>query len=131
MSQTHFPCLDKHSKRQDELKSTTQRAMEGPEPNYAKVVSGYDTFTYTKPFKFQHGGQLLHGYQIAYETWGQLNADRTNAILLHTGLSVPLSATVTRNQSMKIDVSCRLRRMQSLATRTSQVDGGNSLSGQA
>ncbi len=25
--------------------------------------------------------------QIAYETWGELNADRSNAVLLHTGLS--------------------------------------------
>lgn len=29
----------------------------------------------------------LEGVQIAYETWGELNADKSNAVLLHTGLS--------------------------------------------
>ncbi len=30
---------------------------------------------------------VLPELHLAYETWGTLNADRTNAILLHTGLS--------------------------------------------
>ena len=38
------------------------------------------------PFKLWKGG-VLSGAQIAYESWGQLNADRSNAILLFTGLS--------------------------------------------
>ena len=38
------------------------------------------------PFGFKRGGQL-HGSQMAYETWGQLNAARDNAVLLLTGLS--------------------------------------------
>lgn len=38
------------------------------------------------PFAFKRGGQL-HGAQMAYETWGQLNAARDNAVLLLTGLS--------------------------------------------
>lgn len=33
-----------------------------------------------------HGGVLPELY-IAYETWGTLNSDKSNAILLHTGLS--------------------------------------------
>ncbi|MEJ1965729.1 MAG: homoserine O-acetyltransferase [Gammaproteobacteria bacterium] len=38
------------------------------------------------PFPMWRGG-VLHGARIAYETWGELNATRSNAILLFTGLS--------------------------------------------
>jgi homoserine O-acetyltransferase len=38
------------------------------------------------PFPMWRGGQL-HGALVAYETWGTLNEDRDNAILLFTGLS--------------------------------------------
>lgn len=38
------------------------------------------------PFTLWKGGSLS-GAQIAYESWGQLNAARSNAILLFTGLS--------------------------------------------
>jgi homoserine O-acetyltransferase/O-succinyltransferase len=38
------------------------------------------------PFPMWRGG-TLHGARIAYETWGELNAARDNAILLFTGLS--------------------------------------------
>jgi homoserine O-acetyltransferase len=38
------------------------------------------------PFPMWRGG-ALHGAQIAYETWGRLNAARDNALLLFTGLS--------------------------------------------
>ena len=38
------------------------------------------------PFPLYRGGSL-HGAAIAYETWGALNAERDNAILLFTGLS--------------------------------------------
>jgi homoserine O-acetyltransferase/O-succinyltransferase len=38
------------------------------------------------PFRLYRGG-VLHGAQVAYESWGQLNAARDNAILLFTGLS--------------------------------------------
>jgi len=38
------------------------------------------------PFPMWRGG-VLHGAQIAYETWGKLNAARDNAVLLFTGLS--------------------------------------------
>ena len=39
-----------------------------------------------------HGGGVLHGARIAYESWGKLNADKSNAILLFTGLSPPAHA---------------------------------------
>lgn len=38
------------------------------------------------PFPMWKGGQLTRA-QLAYECWGELNADRSNAILLFTGLS--------------------------------------------
>jgi homoserine O-acetyltransferase/O-succinyltransferase len=44
-----------------------------------------------QPFTLWKGG-ALHGAQIAYECWGELNADRSNAILLFTGLSPPAHA---------------------------------------
>lgn len=39
-----------------------------------------------KPFKLDHKGELPE-LEIAYETWGSLNPQKSNAILLHTGLS--------------------------------------------
>jgi len=38
------------------------------------------------PFPMWRGGEL-HGARLAYETWGELNAARDNALLLFTGLS--------------------------------------------
>ncbi|KAG1447664.1 hypothetical protein G6F57_017021 [Rhizopus arrhizus] len=38
------------------------------------------------PFPFKRGG-ALHGARVAYETWGTLAADASNAILIVTGLS--------------------------------------------
>ncbi|WP_434031119.1 homoserine O-acetyltransferase MetX [[Pseudomonas] boreopolis] len=38
------------------------------------------------PFPMKRGG-ALHGARIAYETWGELDAGRGNAILIVTGLS--------------------------------------------
>jgi homoserine O-acetyltransferase/O-succinyltransferase len=43
------------------------------------------------PFPMWRGG-ALHGARIAYETWGELNAARDNALLLFTGLSPPAHA---------------------------------------
>lgn len=39
-----------------------------------------------RPFRFHRGGEVP-GLELAYETWGELNADRSNAVLLFTGLS--------------------------------------------
>lgn len=38
---------------------------------------------------------VLQGFTLAYETWGELNADKTNTILLHTGLSASSHAKST------------------------------------
>ncbi|HEY3731371.1 MAG TPA: homoserine O-acetyltransferase [Steroidobacteraceae bacterium] len=46
------------------------------------------------PFRLYGGGQLQQA-QIAYESWGQLNPARDNAILLFTGLSPSAHAAAT------------------------------------
>lgn len=38
------------------------------------------------PFRM-HGGGELHSARLAYETWGELNAHRDNALIIFTGLS--------------------------------------------
>ena len=43
------------------------------------------------PFHFWRGGELREG-QVAYETWGQLNQKRDNAVLIFTGMSPPAHA---------------------------------------
>lgn len=40
----------------------------------------------TTPFRMKRGGEL-HGARVAYETWGTLDGERGNAILILTGLS--------------------------------------------
>lgn len=41
---------------------------------------------YTQPFEFRRGGSLPQ-IDLAYECWGQLNADRSNAVMILTGIS--------------------------------------------
>lgn len=43
-------------------------------------------FSLSSPFAMKRGGEL-HGAQLAYETWGELSANRDNALLILTGLS--------------------------------------------
>lgn len=43
-------------------------------------------FALSSPFRMKRGGTLV-GARLAYETWGELNAARDNAILILTGLS--------------------------------------------
>lgn len=70
------------------LFSSRAHSLEGPEPAYHEIVSGYEVFKYRKdPFRLKYNENSLHEYQLAYETWGQLNAKKNNAILIFTGLS--------------------------------------------
>lgn len=48
--------------------------------NYLKI------FNIPSSFSFHRGGQLEQGI-LAYETWGELNKDGSNAVLILTGLS--------------------------------------------
>ncbi|ANB14838.1 homoserine O-acetyltransferase [Sugiyamaella lignohabitans] len=77
--QMAFPCLDK-------LETRTSSYEFGPEPSYAKVVSGYEVYHSSERLDLDYGGTLQE-FDIAYETWGTLNSEKSNAILLHTGLS--------------------------------------------
>ncbi|KAK9472086.1 Alpha/Beta hydrolase protein [Dipodascopsis tothii] len=78
-----FPCLDALESR---TRALAPEAEEANEPTYTQNLSGYQVFHSAAPLHLDHGG-VLHEYDIAYETWGTLNADASNAVLLHTGLS--------------------------------------------
>jgi homoserine O-acetyltransferase len=49
-----------------------------------------------EPFRFASGGQIPH-VELAYETWGELNTDRSNAVLILTGLSPNAHAASSEN----------------------------------
>ena len=67
------------------------RAIETPRP---ASVSAAVSVPLPDPFHMHRGG-TLHGARIAYESWGQLNAARDNAIILFTGLSPSAHAAAT------------------------------------
>ncbi|KAH9827654.1 Serine O-acetyltransferase [Teratosphaeria destructans] len=90
--QLAFPCLDNVEQRTQKLNS--RRSMSGPEPSYTS--GAHETFHSNEPFLTDWGG-VLPGFDIAYETWGTLNADKSNAILLHTGLSASSHAHSTES----------------------------------
>ena len=80
-----FPCLDTLDIRTANLRRNPPPKQIDP-ANPLGLHSGHETFHYPYEFVMDHGGVLPELY-IAYETWGTLNADKSNAILLHTGLS--------------------------------------------
>ncbi|KAA1078112.1 hypothetical protein PGT21_028787 [Puccinia graminis f. sp. tritici] len=67
-------------------KHPSPRAPDGPEPTYSKLVSGYQIYHHSTPFKLDYG-HSLPSFDLAYEVWGKLSDDKDNVILLHTGLS--------------------------------------------
>ncbi|RHZ83472.1 hypothetical protein Glove_92g40 [Diversispora epigaea] len=75
----NFPCIDN-------ILFRTRSLDGGPEPAYEKIVSGYSVYHHTEPLLCDYGGYLPK-FDIAYETWGELNEKKDNAILIHTGLS--------------------------------------------
>ncbi|CAO1626513.1 unnamed protein product [Sympodiomycopsis kandeliae] len=94
-----FPCLDANDARTQRLLAQTGPSLSleeerdpssssssGPEPTYTFVTSGFKTFHHPSPLYLDYGG-FLPEFNVAYETWGTLNASRDNAILIHTGLS--------------------------------------------
>ena len=87
--QLAFPCLDTTELR---TQSLSKRSMLGPEPSY---TSGqHEKFHSAEPLLLDWGG-VLPSFDIAYESWGTLNSDKSNAILLHTGLSASSHAHST------------------------------------
>lgn len=91
-----FPCVDANEARTARILASQGPAIDlpaeddatsdGPEPLYSNIVSGYKVYHHSEPFLLDYGGELPE-FDIAYETWGKLNQDGTNTILLHTGLS--------------------------------------------
>ncbi|KAI5481150.1 homoserine o-acetyltransferase [Pseudohyphozyma bogoriensis] len=106
-----FPCVDANELRTAKLLESRQSKLppadlpnfpsppdstdpEGPEPAYANVVSGYKVYHHPHPFPLDYGGRLP-SFSLAYETWGTLNADKSNVVLVHTGLSASSHAHST------------------------------------
>ena len=50
------------------------------------VETHFQTFREDEPFRLRDGGELPE-FTLAYESWGTLNADGSNAILLFHALS--------------------------------------------
>lgn len=85
-----FPCLDAQEQKNAALQNLSMES--GPEPSY---TSGKHLVFHAKePILLDWGG-ILSEFDIAYETWGTLNNDKSNAILLHTGLSASSHAHST------------------------------------
>lgn len=85
-----FPCLDALDAKSASLSARSLQS--GPEPSY--TTGHHELFQCREPLLLDWGG-ILPEFDIAYETWGQLNADKSNAILLHTGLSASSHAHST------------------------------------
>jgi homoserine O-acetyltransferase len=92
-----FPCLDASEAKTANLQQRQTRSLNsGPEPSY--TTGQHLTFHSPEPFLLDWGG-ILPQFDIAYETWGTLNPDKTNAILIHTGLSASSHAHSTPSNS--------------------------------
>ena len=85
-----FPCLDAIETKTAKLEARSLST--GPEPTY--TTGATEVYRCSEPLLLDWGGTLPE-FDIAYETWGTLNADRSNAILLHTGLSASSHAHST------------------------------------
>ncbi len=85
-----FPCLDAIETRSATLEANL--VLQRPEPSY--TAGATLNFHSREPLLLDWGG-VLREYNIAYEAWGTMNADRSNVILLHTGLSASSHAHST------------------------------------
>lgn len=85
-----FPCLDAQEAKSALLSARSLQS--GPEPSY--TTGQHEQYHCEDPLLLDWGG-VLPEFDIAYETWGQLNSDKSNAILLHTGLSASSHAHST------------------------------------
>ena len=89
-----FPCLDAQEAK---TASLSKRSLtSGPEPSY---TTGKHRSWHSQDALLLDWGGVLPQFDIAYETWGQLNEDKSNAILLHTGLSASSHAHSTEANS--------------------------------
>lgn len=85
-----FPCLDAVETTSASLEARSTSS--GPEPSY---TTGATLKYHCKdPILLDWGG-ILREFDIAYEAWGTMNQDKSNVILLHTGLSASSHAHST------------------------------------
>lgn len=89
-----FPCLDAQDARSATL--STRSLPSGPEPSYA--TGEHLSWHSTDSLLLDWGG-VLPEFDIAYESWGRLDEAKSNAILLHTGLSASSHAHSTEINS--------------------------------
>jgi len=87
-----FPCLDALENRSATLKKEVRSDASGPEPSY---TAGATQVYHCHESLLLDWGGVLPEFDIAYESWGQMNADKSNVILLHTGLSASSHAHST------------------------------------
>jgi len=85
-----FPCLDAREARTASLSNSSPTS--GPEPSY--TTGRHQNWQSQAPLLLDWGG-VLPQFNIAYESWGRLNHQKSNAILLHTGLSASSHAHST------------------------------------
>jgi homoserine O-acetyltransferase len=85
-----FPCLDALEARSASL--SARSLSSGPEPSY---TTGHHNLFHSEQALLLDWGGILPQFDIAYETWGHLNEGKSNAILLHTGLSASSHAHST------------------------------------
>lgn len=95
-----FPCVDAHAARESFIRrrpaDTNDASESGPEPPYSRPnPESYKTYHHTSPLPLTYYSTPLPSFEIAYETWGTLSADKANVILLHTGLSASSHAAST------------------------------------
>ena len=89
-----FPCLDAQEAKTARL--SARSLASGPEPSYA--TGQHQNWLSHEPLLLDWGG-LLRQFNIAFETWGELNKQKNNAILLHTGLSASSHAHSTETNT--------------------------------
>ncbi|KAH7126368.1 Alpha/Beta hydrolase protein [Dactylonectria estremocensis] len=94
-----FPCLDALETRSAKLGAgqsvgvnANSSDASGPEPSY---TSGATQNYHCEESLLLDWGGTLPEFNIAYESWGTMNADKSNVILLHTGLSASSHAHST------------------------------------
>lgn len=74
------------------------------EPSYGRTSKSADEIVIqsSDPYNFVHGG-TISDVSIAYESWGQLNREKDNVIILHHGLSASAHAKKNANNPHSSD----------------------------
>ncbi|KAL8989679.1 MAG: hypothetical protein Q9177_001489 [Variospora cf. flavescens] len=85
-----FPCLDAREAKTASL--SARSVSSGPEPSYN---TGQHLTWHSDQSLLLDWGGVLPEFNIAYETWGELDKEKSNVILLHTGLSASSHAHST------------------------------------